>query len=148
MAMATMMSVPTMALPNPPPCSSGAGGSWVRTVRLSFLPPRHSSIKTTEKSGIKANTVIAVTSAVRMKSTSVRGRRSDRSRWERSTPSNGSVLIQNHSTDCSVHVGDGCTLDNQGADDIDDQRDTEQNECRVHQNADLLGPGLGEVVCQ
>src|SRR5208283_2447126 len=35
-----------------------------------------------------------------------------------------------------------------GADDVDQQRDGQQHQCGVHENRDLLGAGLGEVIGQ
>lgn len=57
---------------------------------LSLRPPRHSSSPTTENSGINANNVIAATIPLNNMLMNVRGRRSDRSNCEKSTPRNGS----------------------------------------------------------
>ena len=45
-ASATIISVPTMALPKPPPCSSAAGGSWVNSGEaqpLAAAPEQHAA---------------------------------------------------------------------------------------------------------
>ena len=54
-AIPTMISVPRMALPKPPPCSMAAGGSDVKTERLSLWIPRTRSMYTTENSGTNAS---------------------------------------------------------------------------------------------
>ncbi len=90
-AIATMTRVPRMALPNPPPSSSGAGGNWVKTARLSFCPPCQASIQTTEKRGIRATSVMKATSPLEKRSMSVLGLRSDFSSSEKSTPAKGSI---------------------------------------------------------
>ena len=43
-AIPTMISVPSRALPKPPPSSKAAGGSDVKTARLSLWMPRTSSM--------------------------------------------------------------------------------------------------------
>src|SRR6266508_2905002 len=131
-AKATMMSVPTSALPNPPPCSSGAGGRWVKTVRLSFRPPRQASIKTTENNGISANRVMEVTTPFSRKSISVRGRRRERSSSEKFTPAKGPV--KSGFTEVSVlaalmrtllHSSKRCAPDHDCADDVNHQSDAQ-----------------------
>ena len=57
--MPTITSVPTMALPNPPPSSKAVGGSSVNNCQLSFAPPRQNNMINTENKGIQATTVAA-----------------------------------------------------------------------------------------
>src|SRR5262245_7311969 len=148
-----MMSVPTIALPNPPPCSSAVGGSCVNTVRLSFLPPRHKSIRTTENSGMSEKSVMAVTIALNRKSVSVRGRLRDRSRCEKSTPANGSrasmaVVAAGGFMErlTSIRVDDRCALDHERAEYVHHQRDREEDERCVHQHAYLSRACFREIV--
>src|ERR1700733_71665 len=151
-----MTRVPAIALPKPPPCSSGAGGSWVNTARLNLRAPCQASIRTTENSGTSDRSVMPVTSALSRKSIRVRGRRSDRSSCEKSTAANGSttscpgcprsmLAMACIKTD-SVSARQGRALDDRRPDDVDDQGDTEEDQSRVHQDAGLFRARFREVV--
>ena len=52
--MPTITTVPTMALPKPPPISKPAGGSVLNSSQLSRAPPRTISMYSTENSGMPA----------------------------------------------------------------------------------------------
>ena len=79
-AMPTITTVPTMALPNPPPISKPAGGSSVKRLRLSREPPRTMSIQSTETRGMPAMTAAVHTPIVSKRLVSARRSNGDRSR--------------------------------------------------------------------
>src|SRR5215831_2726178 len=78
-AMPTIVKVPTIALPNPPPGENADGGSAVSAVQLRRLPPRYTSIDNTENSGRHARTEAPTAMPLNVALISVRGERSEAS---------------------------------------------------------------------
>lgn len=66
-AIATITSVPRMALPKPPPGSMPAGGSSVKSSSPRRCPPWPISIQSTEKSGTAASSATSHSSTVRVR---------------------------------------------------------------------------------
>ena len=106
----------------------------MKTVRLNFRPPRQTSISTTENNGISANSVMQVTKPFSRKSISMRRRRRERSRSEKSTPAKGSVTsgFNEVSTPAALmrtllHSSKRCAFDDDCADDVNHQGDAKQD---------------------
>src|SRR5271157_5182935 len=143
-AIPTMISVPTIALPNPPPCSKGAGGSCANSAKLSFLPPRQISIHSTANSGIKARNVMPDTIQLRRRLMNVRGRYKESSSSAKSRRL--FCLLQRGCSFC-LRFG-SCSLQHHGSKYVDQQSDRQQYQRGVHQDGDFFATSFGKAVCQ
>ena len=142
-AMPTITKVPTMALPKPPPISKPAGGSSVKRLRLSREPPRTRSIHRTEMSGMPAMTAASHTPIVSERFVSARRSNGERSRLR----DRRRRARRRHCLDVA-HVRrsrPGRHGHDRLADRVDDQRDGEQDQGRVHQDLHFARAGFGEV---
>ena len=160
-ARATMTRVPRTAFPNPPPSSRGAGGSWVKTPSASLCPPCQASIQTTEKRGIRARSVMIATSPLMRRSIRVLGRRRDFSSSEKSTSAKGLrspvegafrnppfIVISCMAVSPSSFQAGRCALQHNRPDDVHEERDRQQDQCRVHEHCHVLLGRLREVIGQ
>src|SRR5262245_9602008 len=137
----TMMSVPAMAGPMPPPSMPAAGGRSMKKFspsRTNLPPPRTISPYSTENSGTAAVKDRMNTSAVSRALMSVRGLRRECSRSMGSGAASGVCWVGITVADTSVRSFQfGRAAQHQGAGDVDGQGDRQQHQRGVHQGADL-----------